>query len=54
VRFPRQLIEVGIAEQTLVGVAAGLAASGKRVFAVSRPALTARALEQIRTTWPTG
>jgi transketolase len=48
-RFPRQLIEVGIAEQTLVGVAAGLAASGKRVFAVS-PAcfLTARALEQIK------
>jgi transketolase len=48
-RYPRQLIEVGIAEQTLVGVAAGLAASGKRVFAVS-PAcfLTARALEQIK------
>ncbi|MHB1355999.1 MAG: transketolase family protein [Anaerolineae bacterium] len=48
-RYPQQLIEVGIAEQTLVGVAAGLAASGKRVFAVSPSCfLTARALEQIK------
>ncbi len=47
--LPRQLIEVGIAEQNLVGVAAGLAASGKNAFAVS-PAcfLTSRALEQIK------
>lgn len=47
--FPRQLIEVGIAEQNLVGVAAGLAATGRKVFAVA-PAcfLTARALEQIK------
>ncbi|NSW52234.1 MAG: transketolase family protein [Anaerolineae bacterium] len=47
--FPRQLVEVGIAEQNLVGIAAGLAAMGKSVFAVS-PAcfLTARALEQIK------
>jgi transketolase len=47
--FPKQLIEVGIAEQNLVGVAAGLASCGKKVFAVS-PAcfLTARALEQIK------
>ena len=47
--FPRQIVEVGIAEQNLVGVAAGLASTGKRVFAVS-PAcfLTARALEQIK------
>lgn len=44
-----QIVEVGIAEQNLVGVAAGLAAAGKRVFAVS-PAcfLTARSLEQIK------
>src|SRR5262249_57766575 len=44
-----QIIEVGIAEQNLVGVAAGLAAAGKKVFAVS-PAcfLTARSLEQIK------
>lgn len=48
-RFPEQIVEVGIAEQNLVGVAAGLASTGKRVFAVS-PAcfLTARALEQIK------
>lgn len=48
-RFPGQIIEVGIAEQNLVGVAAGLAACNKTVFAVS-PAcfLTARALEQIK------
>lgn len=47
--FPRQIVEVGIAEQNLVGVAAGLASCGKKVFAVS-PAcfLTARALEQIK------
>ncbi|MEN9611005.1 MAG: hypothetical protein RLZZ628_1819 [Bacteroidota bacterium] len=48
-QFPKQIIEVGIAEQNLVGVAAGLASTGKKVFAVS-PAcfLTARALEQIK------
>lgn len=47
--LPDQIIEMGIAEQNLVGVAAGLAAAGKKVFAVS-PAcfLTARALEQIK------
>ncbi len=48
-RFPKQIVEVGIAEQHLVGMAAGLAACGKKVFAVS-PAcfLSARALEQIK------
>lgn len=48
-KFPARHIEVGIAEQNLVGVAAGLASAGKKVFAVS-PAcfLTARALEQIK------
>jgi transketolase len=46
---PEQLVEVGIAEQTLVGVAAGLASAGKIVFAVSPASfLTARALEQIK------
>jgi transketolase len=46
---PGQIVEVGIAEQNLVGVAAGLAAAGKKVFAVS-PAcfLTARSFEQIK------
>ncbi|HAF62711.1 MAG TPA: transketolase [Anaerolineaceae bacterium] len=48
-KFPNQMIEIGIAEQNLVGISAGLAASGKKVFAIS-PAcfLTARALEQIK------
>ena len=48
-KFPKQLVEIGIAEQNLVGVSAGLASAGKKVFAVS-PAcfLTARALEQIK------
>lgn len=47
--LPRQVVEMGIAEQNLVAVAAGLAASGKKAFAVS-PAcfLTARSLEQIK------
>ena len=46
---PDQLVEVGIAEQNLVGVAAGLASAGKTVFAVSPASfLTARALEQIK------
>ena len=48
-KFPEQIVEVGIAEQNLVGVAAGLASMGKKTFAVS-PAcfLTARSLEQIK------
>lgn len=47
--LPRQIVETGIAEQNLVGIAAGLGSCGKKVFAVS-PAcfLTARALEQIK------
>jgi transketolase len=47
--LPDQIVEVGIAEQNLVGVAAGLVSAGKIVYAVS-PAcfLTARALEQIK------
>ena len=47
--LPKQLIEVGIAEQNLVGITAGLAACSKKSFGVS-PAcfLTARSLEQIK------
>ncbi|MBP8257697.1 MAG: hypothetical protein KAX37_10255, partial [Opitutaceae bacterium] len=33
--LPRQLIEVGIAEQNLVGITAGLSACGKKAFGVS-------------------
>jgi transketolase len=49
-RFPERLINVGIAEQNLVAVGAGLANGGKIPF-VSAAAcfLTARALEQIKT-----
>jgi transketolase len=48
-KYPDQIVEVGIAEQNLVGVAAGLASAGKKVFAVS-PAcfLATRSLEQIK------
>ncbi|MFN8352889.1 MAG: transketolase C-terminal domain-containing protein [Spirosomataceae bacterium] len=48
-KYPEQIVEVGIAEQNLVGIAAGLASMGKKTFAVS-PAcfLTARSLEQIK------
>jgi transketolase len=48
-KLPDQIVELGIAEQNLVGIAAGLASCGKIVFAVS-PAcfLTARSLEQIK------
>lgn len=47
--LPDRVVEVGIAEQTLVGVAAGLAAGGKKPFAFS-PAcfLAARSLEQVK------
>ena len=47
--LPQQIVEVGIAEQNLVGITAGLAACGKKAFGVS-PAcfLTARSLEQIK------
>lgn len=48
-RFPERVINVGIAEQNMVGVGAGLANGGKIPF-VSGAAcfLTARALEQIK------
>ena len=47
--FPNQIVEVGIAEQNLVGIAAGLASTERQVFAVSPSCfLTARSLEQIK------
>jgi len=47
--LPERVVEVGIAEQNLVGVAAGLAAGGKRPVAVSPASfLTTRALEQVK------
>ncbi len=48
-KYPEQIIEIGIAEQNLVGVSAGLASTGKKVFATSPGCfLSARALEQIK------
>lgn len=48
-KYPKRTIELGIAEQNLVGVAAGLAHSGKKPF-VASPAsfLTMRSIEQIK------
>lgn len=47
--YPEQFVNVGIAEQNLVGVAAGLAKEGFTVFATSfAPFLAMRASEQIR------
>ncbi|MGQ9367971.1 transketolase family protein [Azospirillum sp. ST 5-10] len=48
-RFPERLINVGIAEQSLVGTAAGLANGGKIPFVCGASCfLTGRALEQIK------
>lgn len=47
--LPRQCINVGIAEQNMIGIAAGLAMSGKIVYVHSQiPFLTMRGFEQIR------
>ena len=47
--FPKRLVNVGIAEQDMVGVAAGLAGAGFIPFVCgAAPFLTARALEQIK------
>lgn len=47
--FPQQFIEVGIAEQNIVGIAAGLAACGKKPV-VASPAsfLSMRSAEQVK------
>ena len=48
-RFPERMVNVGIAEQTMVGVGAGLANGGKIPFVSAASCfLTARALEQIK------
>lgn len=48
-RFPGQFVETGSAEQDLVGISAGLASCGKKVFAVSPASfLTTRSMEQIK------
>jgi transketolase len=48
--FPGRAVELGIAEQNLIGVAAGLALRGKIPFALGmNPFVTMRSFEQIRT-----
>lgn len=48
-KYPEQFVEMGIAEQNLVTVSAGLASCGKKVFAAS-PAcfLSTRSYEQVK------
>ncbi len=49
--FPKRFVEIGVAEQNLVTVAAGMAAMGKKPFASSYAAFSpGRNWEQIRTT----
>ena len=48
-KFPEHAIEVGIAEQDLVGISAGLASCGKHPYAVSPASfLSTRSIEQIK------
>lgn len=48
-QYPEQFIELGIAEQNLVSVSAGLASCGKKVFAVSPASfLSTRSYEQAK------
>ena len=48
-QFPKKYLSVGISEQNLIGVAAGLAREGHKVFVTSfAPFLSMRASEQIR------
>ncbi|MCH7828290.1 transketolase family protein [Patescibacteria group bacterium] len=50
-KFPKRFIQVGVAEQNLIGVATGLAYQGKVPYAVTYAAfLIGRAWEPIRTT----
>lgn len=47
--YPEQFVEVGIAEQDLVGIAAGMAACGRKSFAISPASfLSTRSYEQAK------
>ncbi|MBE3100959.1 MAG: transketolase family protein, partial [Firmicutes bacterium] len=49
-KYPERCFDCGIAEQNMIMVSAGLAATGKTVFATSYSAFTSmRSLEQLRT-----
>ena len=48
-KYPERFVEVGIAEQNIIGVAAGLATAGLVPAACGyAPFLTARSMEQVR------
>ncbi len=49
-KFPDRLFDVGIAEQNMIGVSAGLAFSNKTVFCGTFTAFLCRAVDQIRNT----
>lgn len=47
--FPKRFINVGVSENNMIGIAAGMAASGKKIFVYSiLPFVVFRSLEQIR------
>jgi transketolase len=48
-RFPERFVEVGIAEQNMIGVASGLATTGLHAYVCGyAPFITARSMEQVR------
>lgn len=48
-QFPTQFVETGIAEQNLVGIAAGMASCGKKAYAISPASfLSTRSYEQAK------
>jgi transketolase len=48
-RFPNNFFNVGVAEQNMIGIAAGLSLTGKKVFVYSiAPFSTSRCFEQIK------
>lgn len=47
-KYPRQFINAGIAEQNMIGVAAGLARAGKKPYVYTGEAFYYRCLEQVR------
>ncbi len=49
-RFPSRFFNVGIAEQNMIGISAGLALSGKKVFCGTYVVFLERAIDQIRNT----
>lgn len=49
-KYPERFIDVGCAEQNLIGVASGLAASKKTVFASTYAIFVTRAMDQVRNT----